>query len=135
LFLSSLKQHDMFIPQGHQALMPYLILNNAAAFIEFAAAVLQAKPRLQVPRNEAGLIMHAELDIHGSTLMCADATAEWPARPAGMFVYVPDADAAYTEALRLGALSVMEPCDKDYGRTCGVTDPYGNTWWLTTVKG
>jgi len=50
-------------------------------------------------------------------------------------VYVEDADAAYKLALDNGATSLMPPADQDYGRTCGVKDPFGNTWWITSVKG
>ena len=36
------------------------------------------------------------------------------------------------KALELGAASVMEPSDQDYGRNAGVADPFGNTWWLVS---
>jgi len=53
-----------------------------------------------------------------------------------LFIYVHDADLTYKKALAAGAATVPgnEPSDKDYGRTCGVTDPFGNTWWITSVK-
>ena len=51
-------------------------------------------------------------------------------------VHVGDADATYKKALAAGSLTVdgQEPSDKDYGRTCGVKDPFGNTWWITSIK-
>jgi uncharacterized glyoxalase superfamily protein PhnB len=51
-----------------------------------------------------------------------------------MFVYVDNADEIYQKALQEGAVSIMEPADQSYGRSCGVEDPYGNTWWITSVK-
>ena len=41
--------------------------------------------------------------------------------------------AADEKALQAGATSVMPPADQDYGRSCGVKDPCGNTWWITSV--
>jgi len=32
-----------------------------------------------------------------------------------------------------GAVSLMEVENKDYGRSSGVTDPFGNVWWITSV--
>ena len=33
-----------------------------------------------------------------------------------------------------GATTVMGLSDQDYGRTCGLTDPLGNVWWITSVN-
>jgi hypothetical protein len=27
----------------------------------------------------------------------------------------------------------MPPADQSYGRSAGVNDPFGNTWWITSV--
>ena len=45
-----------------------------------------------------------------------------------------NADESYKKAIDEGATTVMELSDQDYGRTCGVSDPFGNTWWITSVK-
>jgi PhnB protein len=50
-----------------------------------------------------------------------------------MFVIVPDADRTYEKALANGATTIMPPADQEYGRSGGVTDPYGNVWWITSV--
>ena len=47
------------------------------------------------------------------------------------YLYVDDVDAWYRRALDAGAASQSEPADQAYGdRTAGVTDPWGNNWWL-----
>jgi len=28
----------------------------------------------------------------------------------------------------------MQLSDQSYGRTCGVKDPCGNSWWITSVE-
>jgi uncharacterized glyoxalase superfamily protein PhnB len=59
---------------------------------------------------------------------------QWKAQPGQLFIYVEDADSTYRTALQHGATNVMELSDQPYGRTCGVKDPCGNTWWITSVK-
>lgn len=122
----------MTIPSGHQVVMPYLMLQDAARFISFTTSVFGARLTVQ-NRNDSGNLMHAELQIGECTIMFTEATEQWPPQTANLFVYVPDADAAYAGALEAGAASVMELSDQDYGRTCGVKDPTGNTWWITAV--
>ncbi len=51
---------------------------------------------------------------------------------AGLYINVPDADEKFRLALDNGATVVMEMSDQSYGRTGGVRDPFGNTWWITT---
>ena len=51
-----------------------------------------------------------------------------------LFVYCEDADAMFNRAVEHGAKVLMPMADKDYGRTGGVEDPFGFTWWITTHK-
>jgi uncharacterized glyoxalase superfamily protein PhnB len=125
----------MEIPENHQAVMPYLMLNNGEAFILFTKNVFNAVPgmkRMRDDRPEA--IMHAEVTIQGSTIMFADAGDQWPVANANLFVYVDDADATYGLALEHGSSTIMDLSNQDYGRTCGVLDPFGNTWWITAIQ-
>ena len=46
--------------------------------------------------------------------------------------YVDNADATFQTALDAGAKSIMPPADQPYGRSGGIIDPFGNTWWITT---
>ena len=120
------------IPEGYQQVMPYLIIKNAQAFFEFTQKVFGATERYKAMRDET-LIMHAEISIGGSVIMFADATEIYTERTAGMFMYVDDCDAVYKSSIENGATSVMEPADQSYGRSGGICDPFGNTWWLTSV--
>jgi len=123
----------MEIPKGHQAVMPYLMLNSASEFIEFVKKVFGGVQTFKRMRDEQR-IMHAEVQVNGSTIMCCDSTEEWPAQTANLFIYVENADEAFHKAIAAGAEEVMELSDQDYGRTCGVKDPVGNTWWITSVS-
>jgi len=123
------------IPAGYQPIMPYLILPNAEGFIGFMQKVFGATQKLKVMRDESkGIIMHGEVQVEGSTVMFADSTEKYPPMPASMFIYVEDADQSYRKAIEAGATSINEPADQSYGRSCGVQDPHGNTWWITSLK-
>lgn len=124
----------MNLPSGHQTIMPYLILKGASRFIDFCKKVFDAKDSNQQVLRDDGTVMHAEIILNGSTIMVTDETKDWSQQNANLFVYVPDADETYQKALDNGATSLMGLSDQDYGRTCGVTDPFGNVWWITSVK-
>lgn len=121
----------MNIPKGHQTIMPYLMMDDAGAFIEFIKTVFNAELTHESTRD--GVIGHCEARIGNSTIMFSQSRDQWKAATANMFVYVEDADVTYNKAIRSGATSVMELADLDYGRSCSVTDPHGNVWWITSV--
>ena len=125
----------MNIPQNHQAVMPYLIVKGADAFIDFLSAAFDATiTSRHLREGDEQVIMHAEANVNGSTVMFAEATGEFQPQNAGLFVYVDHADVSFEKAKTAGAKVVMELSDQDYGRTCGVVDPVGNTWWITSVN-
>jgi len=123
----------MEIPKGHQAVMPYLMMEDASAFIDFTKAVFDAEVTHHSMRD--GLVGHCEIQIGGSTIMFSNSRGPWTPQTANMFVYVENADETYKKAIAHGATVIMEPADQDYGRSCGVTDPFGNIWWTTAVAG
>ena len=123
----------MNLPAGHQTIMPYLILNGASQFIEFTQKVFDATTSSDHVLREDGTVMHAEIIITGSTIMVTDVVEDWSRQTANLFVYVPNVDETYKKALENGATSVMGVSNKEYGRTCGITDPSGNVWWITSI--
>lgn len=124
----------MKIPTDHQAVMPYLILKGAQQFIDFTQKVFQATLISKHLREDQQTIMHGEIGIEGSTIMFAEATEQFAPHTAHLFVYVENADNSFQTAKDNGATVLMELSDQDYGRTCGMTDPTGNVWWITSVK-
>lgn len=122
----------MKIPNGHQAVMPYLMMEDAAGFIEFIKNVFDAKMTHESMRD--GIIGHCEADLNGSTIMFSQSRDQWQPATANMFVYVDDADAVYAKAIAAGASEVMKMADQDYGRSGGFSDPAGNVWWVTSVS-
>lgn len=125
----------MKIAKGHQPVMPYLILKGADNFIAFAKAVFSATEVFKSYRDDdQSRIMHAEVQINGCNIMVADVTEDFDVANANLFVYVDDADATFNTALANGASSVNEVADQSYGRSGGVRDPFGNVWWITSIK-
>lgn len=125
----------MNIPESHQVLMPYLLVKDAHRFIEFTDKVFGAKNTFIRLREDNKTIMHAEIRISGATIMFADSTETYPVATANLFIYVEDADATFGKALAEGAKVVNELANQDYGRSGGVQDPFGNVWWITSLKG
>jgi PhnB protein len=120
------------IPEDFPTITPYLIIKNAAGFIQFTQDVFGAALINKHMRDE-NIIMHGEIKIGNSVIMFADSTAEYPPMNAGLFIYVEDADIAYKKALDNGAIAVTQLGNQSYGRSGGVKDAFGNTWWITSV--
>ena len=119
-------------PNSYHTLTPYLTVSEAGKFIEFLETVFNGRVSERIMRPD-GKIAHADVRIGDSTIMLTDATDDWPAMPAGIYVYVDNADATYEKALNAGAKSLMEPADQFHGdRMAGARDTFGNTWWIVT---
>lgn len=121
------------IPDGYQAVTPYLIVPGVARLLTFLQRAFAATERHRFRRAD-GSIMHAEVRIRDSAVMLGEPTGEWPAMPASIYLYVEDCDAVYQRALDAGGSSVMPPTTMPhYGeRYGGVKDPSGNVWWIAT---
>ena len=119
-------------PAGFHAITPYLVVADPAALIGFLKGAFDAEELFRLPRPDGG-VMHAQIKIGDSIVMMGGATADCPAMPAGLYLYVKDADATYGRALAAGATSLMPPNDEFWGdRMGGVRDPAGNYWWIAT---
>jgi len=120
------------IPENYQTITPYLIIKDAPSFIQFMKTVFNAEIINKHMRDE-NTIMHAELKIGNSMVMLADSTLQYPPANANLFIYVEDADATYKKAVDNGASTVTELANQSYGRSGGIKDSFGNTWWITAV--
>ena len=120
-------------PQGYTDLSPYLIVDGARKMIDFLINAFDGK-ELRVFDAPDGIIMHAEVQIGDSVLMLGDASKDYPAIRSVLHVYVPDTEAAYTQALAAGAISVEPPVkrESDPDRRGTVENPFGNLWSMGT---
>ena len=127
------------IPDGYHSVTPYLIVDNAAAAIDFYVRAFGAREILRMPMGDK--IGHAEVKIGDSFVMLSD---EWPdygklgpkargGATAGLMIYVEDVDAAYQRALDAGATQERPVENQFWGDRMGsLVDPFGHSWSLAT---
>jgi uncharacterized glyoxalase superfamily protein PhnB len=119
-------------PAGYQTVSPYLTVEGVAELLAFLEKVFDAKVVEKLTHAD-GSLGHCEVRIGDSIVMLGHPPDPSKARPANLYVYVPDVDATYRRALEHGATG--EPVDQYYGdRSGGFVDPCGNHWWVATHK-
>jgi PhnB protein len=120
------------VPDGYGTVIPYLVLADAAAFIEFTKTAMGATEVRRFPAPD-GRVGHAELRIGDSIIMLGDSNGESSKWPAMLHLYVPDCDASFKRAVDAGCTPLREPGDNPDGdRRGGVSDRWGNEWWFAT---
>jgi PhnB protein len=125
------------IPEGFTSVTPYLIVNDAAAALEFYSKAFGARPThvLQAPD---GHIRHASFRIGDAMLMLGqhprqDQQAADQLPQLSVYLYVPNSDETWERAIQLGGTSIYPVSLKPYGnREGGIRDPFGITWWIAT---
>ncbi len=118
-------------PTRTPKLAPYLAVPDARGLIRFMEEALGARLSYEQSDPE-GRLAHAELRIADGVVMVGEVPSGRTPFPGMIHLYVADADAAYQQALRAGAVTVRPPADTDDGdRRGGVKDRWGNEWWFT----
>ena len=127
-------------------LVPHLVVDDAAAALDFYARAFDANEIARIP-GPGGKLIHAALQINGFTLFLNDDFPEFcdgksstPSALGGTSVTIhlhgPDVEARFQRALDAGA-SVVKPLeDQFWGDRYGVVrDPFGHQWALAeTVR-
>jgi uncharacterized glyoxalase superfamily protein PhnB len=122
-------------PEGLRSVQPYLHLREAHKMIPFLEAAFGAEA-MGVHKSPEGAVHHATIRIGNATLEIDEAHGEFQPMPCHLHVYVPDTDAVYAQALRVGATSIEAPRNAPYGdRAAGVKDAWGNSWFIATYLG
>lgn len=132
------------VPDGHHTVTPMLVLDDAAAAIEWYRKGLGAE---EVSRavGPDGKIMHAEIRIGNSLIMMHDAMGggkgprAFGGSPVSLWLYVDDCDALFNRAVAAGATVPPGPMgqlmDQFWGDRSGtITDPHGYQWTIATHK-
>jgi len=130
------------IPEAYHTVTPYLIIEGAAAAIEFYKQAFGAKELFRFPAPE-GKIGHAELKIGDSPIMLADAYPDMGyngpkslgGSPVSLMIYVENVDTVFNQAVQAGATVKEAVSDKFYGDRIGsLIDPFGHVWHISTHK-
>jgi PhnB protein len=117
--------------EGMRTVTPYLHHSNPLGLIDFLKQAFSAQ-ELGIYKSPDGRLMHAVLRIGSAILEMGEATP----MPASFYLYVPEADGLYKQAVAAGAKSVYTPVDQPYGDRMGVVeDSWGNTWCIATHLG
>jgi len=120
------------IPEGLQSVNPYLHPRRAEPLISFLKRAFGAQEITKYPSPD-GVIHHAVLRVGDAVLEMGEAHGKYEPMPAMFYLYVPNMDAVYRQALAAGATSHQEPTDQPYGdRNAAVKDTFGNTWYIAT---
>jgi PhnB protein len=118
--------HDGPLEAGIRTVTPYLLRPNALELVEFLKTAFSAR-EAGIYKSPEGKLMHGAMWI-GDALV---ELGEFQGEPSAFYLYVPDADALYQQALEAGAKSLYPPADQPYGdRMGGVEDAWGNTWYI-----
>ena len=128
------------IPEGYPQVIPYLVVDGAAAAIEFYADVLGTKERMRMGGPD-GKVGHAELELGDSVIMLADQFPDTGPKspkslggsPVTISLYLENVDEVFKKAIAAGATELRPPTDQFYGdRTAQFEDPWGHRWNVGT---
>ena len=131
------------VPEGYHTITPSFTFKDSKKAIEFYKKAFGAKvlDLFQDPSSQGTL--HAALQIGNSIVMMGD---EMPGQscksaetlgssPISLYVYVPDADAAFQQAVAAGGTAAMPVADMFWGDRAGqIKDPFGYSWMIATHK-
>lgn len=122
-------------------LSPHLVVDDAAAAVDFYVKAFGATELGRVPHPD-GRLVHAALSLNGSTVMLNDDFPDFNdgksstptalgGTPVTIHLQVPDVEAAFARALDAGAVVVAPLEDQFWGDRYGVVrDPFGHQWSL-----
>src|SRR5258707_7850350 len=123
------------VPDGYHTVTPYLTVRGASKVIGFLIQAFGAKLSHEPVKRPDGSIMHAQVQIGDSLVMIADESEMAKATPSSLYLYVPNVDSVYQQAVKAGGSPVMEPMDMFYANRGGSgKDPSGNSWFIATHK-
>ncbi|HEY6395165.1 MAG TPA: VOC family protein, partial [Candidatus Binataceae bacterium] len=122
------------LPEELRSVTPYLHPIGSAKLIDFMKNAFDAEQVFRA-QDAAGTVQHAKIRIGDSIVAMGEAHGPYQPMPPALHLYVSDTDLVYKRALAAGATSLFEPADAPYGdRAAGVTDPFGNAWYIATHK-
>jgi PhnB protein len=123
---------ESYIPKGLYNVNVYMHPLRAEAVIGFLKRAFNAEEIAKYASPD-GVVHHAQVRVGDSVIEMGEANGPYQPMQSTFYMYVPDCDAVYRRALAAGAKSISEPVDHPYGdRSGGVTDPFGNTWYIAT---
>jgi PhnB protein len=125
-------QGESYLPKGLHNVNPYLHPRRAEPLINFLTRAFGAREVAKYVSPD-GVVNHAQIRVGDAMLEMGEAHGKYETMPAMFYLYVPNVEAVYRQAVAAGATSFQEPTDQPYGdRNAGVRDNFGNTWYIAT---
>ena len=133
------------IPDGYHTVTPSFTFKDSKKAIEFYKKAFGAKVLDLFPRPGGQGTMHATIQIGNSIVMmgdempgaenCGKSAATLGGSPISLYLYVPNADATFNQAIEAGGTQTMPVADMFWGDRCGtLKDPFGYSWMIATHK-
>src|SRR5437764_20451 len=128
------------MPQGYHAVTPSFTFKDSQKAIDFYKKAFGAKVLDVFPSLTGKGIMHATIQIGNSILMmgdempgskCSQSAETVGSSPISLYLYVPNADTAFKQAIAAGATEIMPVADMFWGDRAGsLKDPFGYSWMI-----
>ena len=123
---------ESYVPKGLHSVNPYLHPRRAEPLIGFLKRAFGAQEVAKYASPD-GVVQHAVVKVGDAVLEMGEAHGKYEPMEAMFYLYVPNMEAVYRQALAAGATSFQEPTDQPYGdRNAGVQDAFGNKWYIAT---
>jgi PhnB protein len=128
------------VPEGMHSVVPYLIIKDAPAAIEFYQKAFGAEELTRIPGPD-GRLLHATIKIGDSVIMMSEEFPEFGGRgplalggsAVSIHLYVEDVDSAWAQAVDAGCDITMALEDTFWGDRFGsLRDPFGHAWSLAS---
>ena len=120
---------ESYVPAGRRSVTPFVHPRGVPAYIEFLQRAFNAE--VEIRAEHEGIVAHARLKIGSGAIEMGDTQGAVEPQPTGFYLYVPDADALYEQAVAAGATPLAPPTDQSYGDRVGsVMDAQGITWFI-----
>ena len=114
-------------PSGWHSITPRLVARDPAMLVRFLQDAFNAS-------GEFSTDVPSQVRIGDSMVMVSGAGPR-EVTSSFLYLYVEDAEATYTRALKAGARTIEEPADMPYGdRRAMIEDPGSNVWQIATCR-
>jgi PhnB protein len=128
-----------------QTIIPYLVVKNAPAAIDFYKAAFGAEEKFRMAGPDGVKLIHAQLLFGESLVFLSDdfldhpSSCKSPATLGGTSVTIHmvsrDVDKTVATAVAAGATVTMPVADMFWGDRYGrIVDPFGHMWSISTPK-
>jgi len=123
---------ESYIPKGLHNVNVYMHPLRAEPVIGFLKRAFGAE-EISKYASPDGVVHHAEVRVGDSVVEMGEAHGPYQPMTSMFYVYVPNCDDVYRQAIAAGGKSLHELTDQPYGdRNGAITDPFGNVWYIAT---